>query len=36
MSSAKTSTYGGFTAEERTAMKDHAEEAKKEARRGRP
>jgi uncharacterized protein YdhG (YjbR/CyaY superfamily) len=29
----KTSTYQGFSAEERAAMKEHAQEAKKEARR---
>ena len=34
MSRAKTSTYEGFTAEERAAMKEHAQEVKKEARRG--
>ncbi len=33
MSRTKTSTYEGFTAEERAAMKEHAEEQKKEARR---
>ncbi|MFD1147943.1 iron chaperone [Saccharothrix hoggarensis] len=30
----KTSTHEGFTAEERAAVKDHAQELKKEARRG--
>ena len=34
MSSAKSSTYEGFTAEERAAMKDHAHEVKTAARRG--
>ncbi|MBB5959760.1 uncharacterized protein YdhG (YjbR/CyaY superfamily) [Saccharothrix tamanrassetensis] len=34
MSRDKTSTYEGFTAEERAAMKEHAEQTKKEARRG--
>ncbi|WP_158852701.1 iron chaperone [Saccharothrix deserti] len=33
MSNTKTSTYEGFTAEERAAMKEHAQEVKKEARR---
>lgn len=33
MSRTKTSAYEGFTAEERAAMKEHAEEKKKEARR---
>ncbi len=33
MSRTRTSTYAGFTAEERAAMKEHAEEKKKEARR---
>jgi uncharacterized protein YdhG (YjbR/CyaY superfamily) len=33
MSRAKTSTYQGFTAEERAAMKDHAQEMTKEVRR---
>jgi uncharacterized protein YdhG (YjbR/CyaY superfamily) len=34
MSSAESSAYEGFTAEERAAMKDHAQEMKKAARRG--
>ncbi|MFB7657885.1 MULTISPECIES: iron chaperone [unclassified Streptomyces] len=34
MSSAKKSTYEGFTAEEKAAMKDHAKEQKAAARRG--
>jgi uncharacterized protein YdhG (YjbR/CyaY superfamily) len=34
MPSAKNSSYEGFTAEERAAMKDHAQEQKKAARRG--
>ncbi|GGL02046.1 hypothetical protein Sme01_46770 [Sphaerisporangium melleum] len=34
MSSTESSGYEGFTAEERAAMKDHAEERKKAARRG--
>jgi uncharacterized protein YdhG (YjbR/CyaY superfamily) len=34
MPSAKDSSYEGFTAEERAAMKDHAQEQKKAARRG--
>ncbi|SFQ70968.1 Uncharacterized conserved protein YdhG, YjbR/CyaY-like superfamily, DUF1801 family [Amycolatopsis arida] len=34
MSRGKTSGYEGFTAEERAAMKEHAQEVKKEARRG--
>ncbi len=34
MSRTETGKYQGFTAEERAAMKDHAQEAKKEARRG--
>ncbi|MFC0629091.1 iron chaperone [Kribbella deserti] len=33
MSNAKTSTYEGFTAEERAAMKEHAQDQKKAARR---
>ncbi|WP_106178775.1 iron chaperone [Prauserella shujinwangii] len=33
MSRTTTSTYAGFTAEERAAMKEHAQEVKKEARR---
>ncbi|WP_409467376.1 iron chaperone [Streptomyces sp. HC307] len=33
MTSAESSTYEGFTAEERAAMKDHAQEMKKAARR---
>jgi len=34
MSSTESSTYEGFTAEERAAMKDHAQEQKKAVRRG--
>ncbi|AXE24843.1 hypothetical protein C0216_16530 [Streptomyces globosus] len=34
MSTAESSTYAGFTAEERAAMRDHAQEVKKAARRG--
>ncbi|MEU7989382.1 DUF1801 domain-containing protein [Streptosporangium canum] len=34
MSSTENSTYQGFTAEERAAMKDHAQDQKKAARRG--
>ncbi|NBE80162.1 iron chaperone [Micromonospora rubida] len=34
MSSTESSTYEGFTAEERAAMKEHAQEQKKAARRG--
>ncbi|MFF0200883.1 iron chaperone [Streptomyces sp. NPDC005017] len=34
MSAAEKGTYEGFTAEERAAMKEHAQEAKKAARRG--
>ncbi|NGO45990.1 iron chaperone [Streptomyces ureilyticus] len=34
MASAKDSSYEGFTVEERAAMKDHAQEQKKAARRG--
>ncbi|MFG2132288.1 iron chaperone [Streptomyces sp. NPDC048751] len=34
MASAENSTYEGFTAEERAAMKEHAQEQKKAARRG--
>ncbi|MGI5196836.1 iron chaperone [Streptomyces sp. CA-288835] len=34
MASAKDSSYEGFTAEERAAMKEHAQEQKKAARRG--
>ncbi|MFD8558816.1 iron chaperone [Streptosporangium canum] len=34
MSSTESSTYQGFTAEERAAMKDHAQDQKKAARRG--
>jgi hypothetical protein len=34
MTSAKNSSYEGFTAEERAAMKEHAQEQKKAARRG--
>ncbi|MEU6669254.1 DUF1801 domain-containing protein [Streptomyces sp. NPDC046727] len=34
MTSTHSSTYEGFTAEERAAMKDHAQEQKKAARRG--
>ncbi|WP_433345043.1 iron chaperone [Microtetraspora malaysiensis] len=34
MSSTESSTYEGFTAEERAAMKEHAKEQKKAARRG--
>lgn len=34
MSSTENSTYEGFTAEERAAMKEHAQEQKKAARRG--
>ncbi|GAA2651287.1 DUF1801 domain-containing protein [Streptomyces vastus] len=34
MAGAKNSSYEGFTAEERAAMKDHAQEQKKAARRG--
>lgn len=34
MSDTESSTYQGFTAEERAAMKDHAQERKKAARRG--
>ncbi|MFD7403660.1 iron chaperone [Streptomyces sp. NPDC059866] len=34
MSSTESSTYEGFTAEERVAMKEHAQEQKKAARRG--
>jgi uncharacterized protein YdhG (YjbR/CyaY superfamily) len=36
MSSTETGKYEGFTAEERTAMKDHAQEQKKAARRSSP
>ncbi|MEF2529333.1 MULTISPECIES: iron chaperone [Streptomyces] len=34
MSTTENSTYAGFTAEERAAMRDHAQEMKKAARRG--
>ncbi|GAA1589274.1 DUF1801 domain-containing protein [Streptomyces globosus] len=34
MSTTESSTYAGFTAEERAAMRDHAQEMKKAARRG--